>query len=473
MKLGSVLLLAVSQVTVSAWIGRPVMERAMAGVGSGGGRLDELDVTEHSSALSPRDHPSSSQCESELISRLKLTCHDTEADRIGVSIALTLCSITSARQQPPTECDAWSAIGFQTEGEGWKDMPGSDATDVDRRGRCLEALHRSPQDWSSYHGFHSNAMQLCHALQGKQQQEMARSIYANISQEKMELLTFLKTNEELRKNEEGKNQERFQERLEALGMVHETARQQHDTLASLIAGSASREDQAHARLLESIRELRSTGEGWWEEVRMQVQDQLDIDIVNARTVMNVQVVEMQRLLDTLLSEVAEKQYVEMRSLVTQHRSDQDFMWEREQARVAQLVGSIAQITDGVGDKLADMGLVISHHRESLNMASVRAHQLNPILEMALRQSQALHSMQLAEENATRRNLDLTDNINEKLAQTLEIAELSNIALEELKEEISRQSSMGVSFWRYLEFAGTCQSAFDYVASLRAKQLDPV
>lgn len=44
--------------------------------------------------------------------------------------------------------------------------------------------------------------------------EMARSIYANISQEKMELLTFLKTNEELRNNEEGKNQERFQERIE-------------------------------------------------------------------------------------------------------------------------------------------------------------------------------------------------------------------------------------------------------------------
>lgn len=43
MKLGSVLLLAVSQVTVSAWIGRPVMEKArVPGVGSGGGRLDEL-----------------------------------------------------------------------------------------------------------------------------------------------------------------------------------------------------------------------------------------------------------------------------------------------------------------------------------------------------------------------------------------------------------------------------------------------
>lgn len=94
-------------------------------------------------------------------------------------------------------------------------------------------------------------------------------------------------------------------------------------------------------------------------------------------------------------------------------------------------------------------------------------------EEALLISPTCQSMQLAEGNATRRNLDLTDNVNEKLAKTLEIAEHSNIAFEELKEEISRQSSMGVSFWRYLEFAGTCQSAFDYVASLRAKQLDPV
>jgi hypothetical protein len=78
-------------------------------------------------------------------------------------------------------------------------------------------------------------------------------------------------------------------------MVHETARQQQDTLASLIARSALQEDQAHSLLLESIGELRNTGEGWWEEVKMRVQEQLDVDIVNARAVMDVQVAEMRRL----------------------------------------------------------------------------------------------------------------------------------------------------------------------------------
>ena len=65
---------------------------------------------------------------------------------------------------------------------------------------------------------------------------------------------------------------------------------------------------------------------------------------------------------------------------------------------------------------------------------------------------------------THRNLALTNNVNDKLVQTLEIVEYSNIALEELKEEITRQSNMGVSFWRYLEFAGSCQFTFGPVLS---------
>lgn len=78
-------------------------------------------------------------------------------------------------------------------------------------------------------------------------------------------------------------------------MVHETARQQQDTLASLIARSALQKDQAHSRLLESIQELRNTGEGWWEEVKMRVQERLDVDAANSRTVMNIQVAEMRVL----------------------------------------------------------------------------------------------------------------------------------------------------------------------------------
>lgn len=44
--------------------------------------------------------------------------------------------------------------------------------------------------------------------------EMAKSIYANISQETMELLRFLKTNEEVRQQEQGKNQAELQEGIE-------------------------------------------------------------------------------------------------------------------------------------------------------------------------------------------------------------------------------------------------------------------
>lgn len=50
--------------------------------------------------------------------------------------------------------------------------------------------------------------------------EMANSIYANISQEKMELLRFLKTNEEVRQQEQGKNQAELQRRIEVSRIHH-------------------------------------------------------------------------------------------------------------------------------------------------------------------------------------------------------------------------------------------------------------
>lgn len=68
------------------------------------------------------------------------------------------------------------------------------------------------------------------------------------------------------------------------------------------------------------------------------------------------------------------------------------------------------------------------------------------------------SFQLAEENMTRQNLDLANFMNDKLLKTLEIAESSNIAFEEFREEITRSSNVGFPFWRYVEMAGTCECA---------------
>ncbi|KAI5449317.1 hypothetical protein NCC49_004819 [Naganishia albida] len=460
MKIGTTVLLIVSQVSIaSAWMGRQVSQKEVVPrIGSDGNMVDGLIASDPLTSVASRDPSAGSQCESQLVSRLKLTCHDTEADRIGVSIALTLCSITSARQQPPSECEVWSVFASDQAGaEGWRNMPDGGATNVDKRGRCLEALHRSPQDWSSYNGFLSNAMQLCHALHGKQQQEMAKSIYANISQEKMELLRFLKTNEEVRQQEQGKNQAELQEGIEALTLVHQSARQQHHSLAELIARSATQEDAAHYRLLQSIEEFRNMGEGWWEEIRRRVREQLDVDIASTKGAMEVQVAEMRGLLDLVLFDVAEKQRAEVQAMAAQYRSSQDSAWEREQLRIAQLVGSIALVTNDVAERVEGLGLQLSHHSEllqSLDSASNIAGRLPSVLEMAMRHSQALYSLQLVQENATHRNLALTNNVNDKLMKTLEIVEHSNIALEELKEEITRQSNMGVSFWRYLEFAGS-------------------
>jgi hypothetical protein len=56
----------------------------------------------------------------------------------------------------------------------------------------------------------------------------------------------------------------------------------------------------------------------------------------------------------------------------------------------------------------------------------------------------------------RQNLGLANIMNDKLIKTLEIAESNNVALEGLREEITRSAHMGFPFWRYVELAGTCE-----------------
>lgn len=83
--------------------------------------------------------------------------------------------------------------------------------------------------------------------------------------------------------------------LKALTLIHETARQQHHSLARLIARSATQEDAAHSRLLQSIEELRNMGEGWWEEVKRRVREQFDVGIASTKGAMEVQAAEMRGL----------------------------------------------------------------------------------------------------------------------------------------------------------------------------------
>lgn len=107
-----------------------------------------------------------------------------------VAIALTLCSMQSALQVVPSDCLPW-ATGAEVEegskGEGWwaKIRATRGSPEGAQRALCLgsaaafpneekeltspSALHRSPQDWTSYNAFLSDASE----PQGSPQEAMA------------------------------------------------------------------------------------------------------------------------------------------------------------------------------------------------------------------------------------------------------------------------------------------------------------
>lgn len=71
----------------------------------------------------------------------------------------------------------------------------------------------------------------------------------------------------------------------------------------------------------------------------------------------------------------------------------------------------------------------------------------------------LQEMHAKEHSMIQETVNLTDALDEKLQATLRVASASHAAFEELKEEIaySRYSTTGISFWRLMEFTGTCKS----------------
>lgn len=86
-----------------------------------------------------------------------------------------------------------------------------------------------------------------------------------------------------------------------LGSLHESAKQQHNALATLLSNSSRSADQAHARLLQTIIEMRNVGEGWWKEVKARVQEQIDVDAANARRVMDTQMDEMRSFVSKIVA----------------------------------------------------------------------------------------------------------------------------------------------------------------------------
>jgi hypothetical protein len=74
---------------------------------------------------------------------------------------------------------------------------------------------------------------------------------------------------------------------------------QHDSLATIISSSSDSANHAHATLLQTIVEMRNVGDGWWEQVKLRAQEQVDLDAANARHALQMQLSGMRSLVSTL------------------------------------------------------------------------------------------------------------------------------------------------------------------------------
>ncbi|KAJ9106420.1 hypothetical protein QFC21_001566 [Naganishia friedmannii] len=119
--------------------------------------------------------------------------------------------------------------------------------------------------------------------------EMARSIYVNITHEKMALLKYMRGNEERKAQEQGALQVSLQENIEkALSRIQDSAKQQFGTLSTLIAQFEKNDANAHTQLRETALRMRDAGEGLWDEVRRE----MEVSAEGGRKVLDDQVREM-------------------------------------------------------------------------------------------------------------------------------------------------------------------------------------
>ncbi|ODN79422.1 hypothetical protein, variant 2 [Cryptococcus amylolentus CBS 6039] len=210
-----------------------------------------------------------SECHSYIAASLPSACGTSkgkylaEKDKRDIAISFTACSMRSALQPIPSECSKWS---FQDGAAGsiptvytfwrWSEV------EEDQQRSCLSALHRSPQDWTSYNGFLSDASQLCHALRGEHDNELVRQLYVNATSGQMSFLNKLDLQSEARENRDAKFEAVLSDQQSKLehtaSVMHSTAEAvqysllQHEHLSKLLHSCVSDIQVGKRDLLETL-----------------------------------------------------------------------------------------------------------------------------------------------------------------------------------------------------------------------------
>ncbi|KAI0646444.1 hypothetical protein C8Q79DRAFT_670111 [Trametes meyenii] len=131
-------------------------------------------------------------CFRKAASFIRVTCGELETredERVKAALFMTLCEIATAESHsPPMEC-----IPFQLS----RGAPRSTNHVGSSHGKCVEALSRSAQYWSSYSGYLREVPQLCFAFRRWNDIDTAKELHRNSTVQSLALLRHLDNREKV------------------------------------------------------------------------------------------------------------------------------------------------------------------------------------------------------------------------------------------------------------------------------------
>ncbi|KAJ3800004.1 hypothetical protein GGU11DRAFT_451859 [Lentinula aff. detonsa] len=161
--------------------------RTLVEVGSGIGGFSWTSMNTLKDTLSDSYLASlgrSSDCFRKAAGSIQTRCAEldmNEEERVVAAISMTLCELATAKHHaPPMECDVFSArLHEPSYQSGFSEQQNEEFENS--RGKCVNALSRSAQFWSSYSGYLREIPQLCFTFQRGNDIDNAKEIFRNIS----------------------------------------------------------------------------------------------------------------------------------------------------------------------------------------------------------------------------------------------------------------------------------------------------
>ncbi|CAD6570729.1 MAG: hypothetical protein TREMPRED_005980 [Tremellales sp. Tagirdzhanova-0007] len=420
--------------------------------------LDKKDVDSIFGDLTMR-RINRSDCHSKVASRLQAICGGGEnnaadvigeSDKSAIAISLTICSMASALQPTPTECFPWSPPELAVPGHvavtktwSWNRIAADERLKEAQRTKCLGALHRSPQDWSSYNGYLSDATQLCFAFGGKRQAEIAQRTYVNATMEKIALINFLMRNEQSRRAQEEKVSDNLNVKLNNLQSVADLAKTALDGLSII--------DQQQSGIL---RDMRSAVDGIDQSTICMVQ-RVEIDLKRH----SLQLLsEVESSLKNLKQNLADEMSSEFKGIaenhsasLTGHLSTYEVLTAKlisaAEGQMAIILGRTAERAAAIDDNWNRLSVELRLAKTDMNGIAETAIDIRPLLlsslESALQiknlQNEAAASLEIAAVHSTQIVHELTHSsaaINDHLNSTL-------VAISEWRETVPADA-----WWRH-------------------------